>query len=224
TSPTCASWKRWNRGRTRSCPACSTRRWSRSTAATSRSCARSPDRSPAKRPDGTPASRTCIRRRPDPIESGPGQQPDAHMNQDALKRAAAEAALSTLHPGEIVGVGTGSTVNHFIDLLAGIRDRVPAAVSSSQASTDRLLAHGIRVLDLNEVIAAGRSIPVYVDGADEIDASLAMIKGGGGALTREKILAAAAASFVCIVDRSKCVERLGRFPLPIEVVPMAREL
>jgi ribose 5-phosphate isomerase A len=146
------------------------------------------------------------------------------MNQDALKRAAAEAALSTLHPGEIVGVGTGSTVNHFIDLLAGIRDRVPAAVSSSQASTDRLLAHGIRVLDLNEVIAAGRSIPVYVDGADEIDASLAMIKGGGGALTREKILAAAAASFVCIVDRSKCVERLGRFPLPIEVVPMAREL
>lgn len=146
------------------------------------------------------------------------------MNQDALKRAAAEAALATLHPGEIVGVGTGSTVNHFIDLLAGIRARVPGTVSSSQASTDRLLGHGIAVLDLNEVIAAGRPIPVYVDGADEIDPSLAMIKGGGGALTREKILAAAAGSFVCIVDRSKCVAALGRFPLPVEVVPMAREL
>lgn len=146
------------------------------------------------------------------------------MNQDALKRAAAQAALDSLHPGEIVGVGTGSTVNHFIDLLAGIRDRVPGTVSSSQASTDRLLAHGIPVMDLNEVLAAGRRIPVYVDGADEIDGSLAMIKGGGGALTREKILAAAAETFVCIVDRSKCVETLGRFPLPIEVVPMAREL
>jgi ribose 5-phosphate isomerase A len=146
------------------------------------------------------------------------------MTQDELKRAAAEAALETLHPGEIVGVGTGSTVNHFIDLLAGIRDQVPGTVSSSQASTDRLRAHGIPVLDLNEVVAAGRRIPVYVDGADEIDASLAMIKGGGGALTREKILAAAASRFVCIVDRSKCVERLGRFPLPVEVIPMAREL
>lgn len=146
------------------------------------------------------------------------------MDQDALKRAAAEAAIATLHPGEVVGVGTGSTVNHFIDLLAGIRDRVPATVSSSQASTDRLRGHGITVLDLNEVIAAGRPIPVYVDGADEIDSSLAMIKGGGGALTREKILAAAAQTFVCIVDRSKCVDMLGRFPLPVEVVPMAREL
>ena len=146
------------------------------------------------------------------------------MDQDVLKRAAAEAALATLHPGEVVGVGTGSTVNHFIDLLAGIRDRVPATVSSSQASTERLRGHGIVVLDLNEVIAAGRPIPVYVDGADEIDPSLAMIKGGGGALTREKILAAAAQTFVCIVDRSKCVETLGRFPLPVEVVPMAREL
>src|SRR5690606_10344323 len=146
------------------------------------------------------------------------------MDQDALKRAAAEAAIATLHPGEVVGVGTGSTVNHFIDLLAGIRDRVPATVSSSQASTDRLRGHGITALDLNELIAAGRPIPVRVDGADGLDSSLARIKGGGGALTREKILAAAAQTFVCIVDRSKCVDMLGRFPLPVEVVPMAREL
>lgn len=146
------------------------------------------------------------------------------MDREAQKRAAAEAALSCLSPGEVVGVGTGSTVNHFIELLAGWRDRIPGTVSSSRASTERLRQHGLIVLELNEVIASGRRIPVYVDGADEIDPALAMIKGGGGALTREKVLAAAAEQFVCIVDRAKCVDRLGGFPLPVEVVPMAREL
>ncbi len=145
------------------------------------------------------------------------------MDQDALKRAAALAAIDTLVPGAVVGVGTGSTVNLFIEGLRALRGRIPAAVSSSEASTARLRAIGIPVRELNDVLGAGETVPVYVDGADEIDAGMHMIKGGGGALTREKILAAAAGRFVCIVDRSKCVERLGRFPLPVEVVPMALE-
>ncbi len=146
------------------------------------------------------------------------------MNQDELKRAAARAALDELVDGAIVGVGSGSTVNFFIDFLGERRDRIAGAVSSSEKSSARLRERGIEVLELNEVVAAGRRIPVYVDGADEIDAGLRMIKGGGGALTREKIVAAASGRFVCIVDASKLVERLGAFPLPVEVIPMAREL
>jgi ribose 5-phosphate isomerase A len=136
------------------------------------------------------------------------------MTQDDLKRAA----------GAIVGVGSGSTVDFFIDALAERRDRFAGAVSSSEKSSARLRSRGIEVLDLNEVLAAAQAIPVYVDGADEIDDGLRMIKGGGGALTREKIVAAASERFVCIVDRSKLVARLGAYPLPVEVVPMAREL
>lgn len=146
------------------------------------------------------------------------------MNQDELKQAAARAALDELVDGAVVGVGSGSTVNHFIDFLGERRDRVAGAVSSSERSSERLRARGIPVLELNEVLAAGRPLPVYVDGADEIDAGLRMIKGGGGALTREKIVAAACERFVCIVDASKLVGRLGAFPLPVEVIPMAREL
>lgn len=141
------------------------------------------------------------------------------MNQDALKKAAALAALDFIDANTVVGVGTGSTVNHFIDGLATLRDRILGAVSSSEASTRRLAALGIRVLDLNEV----DQIPVYVDGADEIDHGFSMIKGGGGALTREKIVSAVSRRFVCICDESKYVERLGRFPLPVEVIPMARK-
>jgi ribose 5-phosphate isomerase A len=140
------------------------------------------------------------------------------MNQDQLKQRAAEAALDYLADGAVIGVGTGSTVNHFIDALAAVRQRVAAAVSSSEASTRRLAAHGIPVLDLNETGDLG----LYVDGADEATRALHLIKGGGGALTREKIVAAAAHRFVCIVDDNKLVERLGRFPLPVEVIPMAR--
>ena len=140
------------------------------------------------------------------------------MTQDALKKAAALAALEYVEEGSIVGVGTGSTVNHFIDGLAAKRDRIAGAVSSSEASTVRLRQHGIAVIDLNDVT----DLPIYVDGADEIDSGFAMIKGGGGALTREKIVAAVATRFICICDVSKRVEVLGRFPLPIEVVPMAR--
>lgn len=139
------------------------------------------------------------------------------MNQDEMKRRAAEAALDYVEGG-IVGVGTGSTVNHFIDLLATIKGRIEGAVSSSEASTARLAGHGIPVLDLN---AAG-DLAVYVDGADEANARLQLIKGGGGALTREKIVAAASRQFVCIADENKLVEILGRFPLPVEVIPMAR--
>jgi ribose 5-phosphate isomerase A len=146
------------------------------------------------------------------------------MNQNELKRAAARAALDELVDGAIVGVGSGSTVDMFIDELGARRARVAGAVSSSERSSERLRANGIEVLDLNQVLAEGRGIPVYVDGADEIDGALRMIKGGGGALTREKIVAAASGRFVCIVDASKLVARLGRFPLPVEVVPMAREL
>lgn len=142
------------------------------------------------------------------------------MTQDELKQAVAQAALRHVVPGAVIGVGTGSTVNFFIDALAGVKHRITAAVSSSERSTERLLGHGIRVLDLNEI----DRIPVYIDGADEIDGQGAMIKGGGGALTREKIIAEASDRFVCIVDTSKQVEMLGRFPLPVEVVPMAREL
>lgn len=140
------------------------------------------------------------------------------MDQNALKKAVAEAALAYVERGEILGVGTGSTANFFIEALAPIRDDIPGAVASSQATADRLKALGIEVLDLNSV----GSIGVYVDGADEINAALEMIKGGGAALTREKIVAAVAKKFVCICDASKKVERLGRFPLPIEVIPMAR--
>lgn len=139
------------------------------------------------------------------------------MTQDELKKAAALAALDYIEDGSIVGVGTGSTVNHFIDGLAGLRDRIRGAVSSSDASTRRLAAHGIPVFDLNAI----DRIPLYVDGADEIDAGFAMIKGGGGALTREKIVAAVSQRFICICDASKRVATLGRFPLPVEVIPMA---
>jgi ribose 5-phosphate isomerase A len=121
-------------------------------------------------------------------------------------------------PGSVVGVGTGSTANFFIDELAKIKDRIAATVASSEATRKRLEGHGIKVLDLNEV----SRMPVYVDGADEITAKLEMVKGGGGALTREKIVAAVADTFVCVCDQSKLVDTLGKFPLPVEVIPMAR--
>jgi len=140
------------------------------------------------------------------------------MSQEDLKRVAAEAALKYLPDGGIIGVGTGSTVNHFIDLLAKIKGRFDGAVSSSEASTARLKSHGIPVLDLN---ACG-DLEVYVDGADESNHQLQLIKGGGGALTREKIIAGASRKFVCIADESKLVRVLGAFPLPVEVIPMAR--
>ena len=146
------------------------------------------------------------------------------MDQNELKRAAAIAALDYLVDGAVVGVGTGSTVDFFIDALAERRAGIPGAVSSSERSSRRLRERGIAVLDLNDTVAAGRPIPVYVDGADEINAALQMIKGGGGALTREKIVAAAAKRFVCIVDDTKLVATLGKFPLPVEVIPMARNL
>ena len=141
----------------------------------------------------------------------------APLSQDALKTLVGQAALHYVQPGSIVGVGTGSTVNKFIDALAGIKDRILGAVSSSEASTARLRALGIAVLDASQV----RSLPVYVDGADEIDPRGYMVKGGGAALTREKIVAALAERFVCIVDESKQVQTLGAFPLPVEVIPMA---
>ena len=139
------------------------------------------------------------------------------MNQDELKALVGRAALAYVVPGELVGVGTGSTVNHFIDALAGIKHRVRGAVSSSEQSTARLRAHGIAVLDAAEV----ERLPVYVDGADEIDSTGCMIKGGGAALTREKIVADLAERFVCIADASKRVAVLGVFPLPVEVIGMA---
>ena len=141
------------------------------------------------------------------------------MTQDELKLAVAQAAISYVVEGEIVGVGTGSTANFFIDELAKIKHKIKAAVASSEATAARLRLHGITVLDLNEV----SSMPVYIDGADEITATGAMIKGGGAALTREKIVASVAKQFVCIADGSKLVDKLGRFPLPVEVIPMARE-
>ena len=146
------------------------------------------------------------------------------MNQDALKRNAAEAALGLIEPlltpNSIVGVGTGSTANFFIEGLQTIRHRFAAAVSSSEASAERLESAGIRVIDLNEA----ETLAVYVDGADEVAPGRELIKGGGGALTREKIVAAAADRFICIVDESKRVSTLGTFPLPVEVIPMARRL
>jgi len=138
--------------------------------------------------------------------------------QEELKRAVAQAAVKFVRPGKVLGVGTGSTVDLFIDALAAAKIDVPAAVSSSERSSKRLAGYGIRVLDLNDV----DDLPVYVDGADEIDAGFAMIKGGGAALTREKIVAAVATTFICIADASKKVDVLGEFPLPVEVIPMAR--
>ncbi|HUG23342.1 ribose-5-phosphate isomerase RpiA [Piscinibacter sp.] len=139
------------------------------------------------------------------------------MTQDELKKRVGEAALAYVVPGSVVGVGTGSTVNCFIDALATMKDRIAGAVSSSERSTERLRAHGIEVLDSNAL----EGIPVYIDGADEIDHGGHMIKGGGAALTREKIVADTAERFICIADDSKLVATLGHFPLPIEVIPMA---
>ncbi|GAA5193240.1 ribose-5-phosphate isomerase RpiA [Ferrimonas gelatinilytica] len=140
------------------------------------------------------------------------------MSQDLLKKAAGWAALDYVEKGSIVGVGTGSTVNHFIDALGTMADQIKGAVSSSEASTERLKALGIEVFDMNSVC----ELSVYVDGADEIDHQMAMIKGGGAALTREKIVASIAKQFICIADGSKRVDVLGQFPLPVEVIPMAR--
>ena len=140
------------------------------------------------------------------------------MNADEMKRAAAEAAIEYVENGMIVGIGTGSTANHFIDLLAQIKSRIDGTVASSEASAERLRGHGIPVMDLNDV----GDLPLYVDGADESNEQLHLIKGGGGALTREKIVAGASEKFVCIADESKLVRVLGKFPLPVEVIPMAR--
>ncbi len=140
------------------------------------------------------------------------------MTQDDMKKMAAEAALEYVDVGSVVGVGTGSTANHFIDALAGIKHKIDGAVASSEATAERLRAHGILVMELNEV----SELSVYVDGADESNQYLHLIKGGGGALTREKIVAAASRTFVCVADDSKLVDILGAFPLPIEVIPMAR--
>ena len=140
------------------------------------------------------------------------------MTQDEMKKVAAAAAIELLPDGGVVGVGTGSTVNHFIDLLAKVKHRFDGAVSSSEASTARLKSHGIPVLDLNSC----GDLEIYVDGADESNHHLQLIKGGGGALTREKIIAGASRKFVCIADEGKLVDVLGAFPLPVEVIPMAR--
>lgn len=142
------------------------------------------------------------------------------MNQDEMKQAVAKAAIEYVIPGTIIGVGTGSTANFFIDELAKIKGKIEGTVASSVASADRLKAHGIPVYDLNAV----DGISVYIDGADESNKHLHLIKGGGGALTREKIVAAASKKFICIADESKLVDRLGKFPLPVEVIPMARSL
>jgi ribose 5-phosphate isomerase A len=144
------------------------------------------------------------------------------MTQDELKQAVAYAArnyvVNNVANGSIIGVGTGSTANYFIDELAGIKDRYKGAVASSAATKKRLEGHGIKVFELNDIT----EMPVYVDGADEINGRLEMIKGGGGALTREKIVAAVATTFVCVCDQSKLVKTLGKFPLPVEVIPMAQ--
>lgn len=140
------------------------------------------------------------------------------MSQDTAKKQAAEAALKYVEKGEVLGVGTGSTVNYFIDALASLRHDIPGAVSSSNASTERLKKIGIPVLDLNRT----GTLSIYVDGADEADPHFHLIKGGGGALTREKIIAAASRKFICVVDESKLVRVLGKFPLPVEVIPMAQ--
>lgn len=140
------------------------------------------------------------------------------MTQDEMKKMVAHAALEYVEAGAIIGVGTGSTANHFIDALAGIKHKIDGTVASSEATAARLKGHGIAVFELNEV----NDIPVYVDGADESNKYLHLIKGGGGALTREKIIAAASDKFVCVADGSKMVDILGTFPLPVEVIPMAR--
>ncbi|MBV7535856.1 ribose-5-phosphate isomerase RpiA [Duganella sp. sic0402] len=140
------------------------------------------------------------------------------MTQDELKQAVARSAIAYVVENEIIGVGTGSTANFFIDELAKIKDKIKGTVASSEATAARLRGHGIEVFDLNDV----PEIAVYIDGADEIDASGAMIKGGGAALTREKIVASVAKQFVCIADGSKLVDVMGKFPLPVEVIPMAR--
>ena len=142
------------------------------------------------------------------------------MTQDEMKQAVAKAAIDYVEAGTIVGVGTGSTANFFIDELAKIKHKIEGTVASSEASAERLKGHGIQVFDLNSV----SEIAVYVDGADESNKFLHLIKGGGGALTREKIVAAASKKFVCIADESKLVDVMGKFPLPIEVIPMARSL
>ncbi len=142
------------------------------------------------------------------------------MNQDEMKKAAAEAALEYVESGMIVGIGTGSTANHFIDLLATVKGKIDGTVASSVASEDRLKSHGIPVMDFN---TAGE-LSLYVDGADESTKHLHLIKGGGGALTREKIVAAGSEKFVCIADDTKLVPTLGEFPLPIEVIPMAQSM
>jgi ribose 5-phosphate isomerase A len=142
------------------------------------------------------------------------------MTQDELKQAVARAAIDYVADGEIIGVGTGSTANFFIDELGAIKDRIRGAVASSEATAARLKSHGIAVFDLNDV----SSMPVYIDGADEITPQGAMIKGGGAALTREKIVASVADKFVCIADGSKLVDVLGKFPLPVEVIPMAQAI
>jgi len=144
---------------------------------------------------------------------------NAALTQDELKTLVGQAALQYVTPGTIVGVGTGSTVNKFIDALASMKGQIKGAVSSSEASTARLKALGIEVFDANSVAELG----VYIDGADEIDGRGHMVKGGGAALTREKIVAAQSKQFVCIVDDSKLVEALGNFPLPVEVIPMAAQ-
>lgn len=146
------------------------------------------------------------------------------MTQDDMKKAVAAAALEEirgkLHSDTIVGIGTGSTANHFIDQLAALKGKFRATVASSEASADRLRGHGIDVLDLNDV----KELPFYIDGADEANLQLALVKGGGAALTREKIVAACSKEFICIADESKAVETLGAFPIPVEVIPMARNL
>ncbi|MDE9458623.1 ribose-5-phosphate isomerase RpiA [Xenorhabdus bovienii] len=140
------------------------------------------------------------------------------MTQDELKKAVGWAALEYVKPGTIVGVGTGSTASHFIDALGTIKNQIEGAVSSSEASTEKLKSLGIPIFDCNEV----DSLDIYVDGADEINGYMHMIKGGGAALTREKIIAAVAKKFICVIDESKQVDILGKFPLPVEVIPMAR--
>ena len=140
------------------------------------------------------------------------------MTQDEQKRAVAQTAIQHVPAGCIVGVGTGSTANYFIEELAKIKHKIEGAVASSEATAQRLRSHGIEVMDLNSV----NELPLYVDGADEVTEHLHMIKGGGGALTREKIVAAVAKKFVCVADQSKLVAVLGKFPLPVEVIPMAR--
>lgn len=140
------------------------------------------------------------------------------LSQDEMKKQVAEAALEYVESGMVVGIGTGSTANHFIDGLAKMKGKIDGTVASSEASAERLRGHGIEVMELNAV----GNIPLYVDGADESNKYLHLVKGGGGALTREKIVAAAAEKFVCIADESKLVDILGKFPLPVEVIPMAR--